>query len=226
MALYSTWSDEERERYTSIQRFYSKGAIDFHKKYGDLLEVEVRQYLDRVEGRLLVVGCGSGKEVAYLCEKGHDAIGIDFSVEAINLARNRYPQLWDRFYVEDYYNTIFFKEGCFQGIVANAALVHLLKRNDMMELLKQFNARLSTKGRLYIRVLEKSGVQQEYDRSLFNALRWFIYFEMKELEEIGMLCGFNVVKSGRIPHMQYDGVFWNNILFEKSCPESTCHAGR
>jgi len=214
-AKYSSWSDDKKNRYSSVQKFYSKGAIDFHKKYGDILEIEVKKYLDRVVGRILVVGCGSGKEVGYLSGKGHDALGIDFSVEAINLAKNRYPHLWDKFYVEDFYNTIYFKEGKFDGIVANAALVHLPVHSDMRELLRQFNERLSLKGKLYVRVLEKTDKREEYDSNLFNARRWFVYYEMEELVQMGRLCGFEVVEQKRVPHVQHSGVYWNNVLFQK-----------
>ena len=40
--------------------------------------------------KVLDVGCGSGYSVNYLCEKGFDATGIDFSEEIINLGRERY----------------------------------------------------------------------------------------------------------------------------------------
>lgn len=165
------------------------------------------------------MGCGSGKEVAFTCDNGCDAIGIDFSVEAINLARNLYPHLWNRFYIEDFYNTVHFKDGKFNGIVANAALIHLFERNndqnDMECLMNQFNKRLKINGRLYLRVIEKHGKNEEYDSHLFDTTRWYIYYTMNELERLGEACGFNVVRKSQIPHAQYSNVFWNNILFEK-----------
>jgi SAM-dependent methyltransferase len=224
LARYPTWSDQEKDRYKTIQAFYSKGAVDFHKKYGDLLEIEVRKYLDSISGRVLVIGCGSGKEVEYLCNRGCDALGIDFSMEAIHLARKLHPHLWNRFYVEDFYNTINFKEGQFDGIVANAALVHLLKHDDMEDILAQCVERLSPKGKLYLRVIEKTGRQEEYDSYLFGTRRWFVYYGMEELIEIGNRKMFVVIKKERRSHVHYADVYWNSILFEKTTHD-TVNAG-
>lgn len=38
-------------------------------------------------GRVAVPGCGRGHDVRYLCRRGHDALGLDFSPTAIQAAR-------------------------------------------------------------------------------------------------------------------------------------------
>ena len=63
-------SDEPlSERWHTLVKFYSSNALDFDRKWGKLLEEEVKDSLDRLSGRTLVLGCGSGKEVAYLADK-------------------------------------------------------------------------------------------------------------------------------------------------------------
>jgi SAM-dependent methyltransferase len=44
-------------------------------------------------GRTADIGCGSGREVAYLAAKGFDAIGYDASAALLAEARRRYPRL-------------------------------------------------------------------------------------------------------------------------------------
>jgi SAM-dependent methyltransferase len=216
LALFSTWSDDEKARYKVNQAFYSKGALDFHKKYGDLLEKEVKAFLGGISGRVLVLGCGSGKEVGYLYQGGRDAIGIDFSVEAVHLARNRYPHLWNRFFVEDIYNTRDFAEGLFDGVVANASFVHLLKRGDLGTLLEQVYSRLRLGGIFFLRLIDKEGIREEYDTHLFNSRRWFVYYEENEILTLAGEIGFNILSNTRTGHMQYRSVSWLSFLLQKA----------
>jgi len=61
----------------------------------------MRHYLERqtVRGRTLVPGCGPGHEVALAVKHGLDATGLDISPAGVELARERYPELAERFVV-------------------------------------------------------------------------------------------------------------------------------
>jgi SAM-dependent methyltransferase len=215
LAQYEKWSDLERKRYKYNQKFYSKGATEFHQKYGDLLEREVKKYLNKISGRILVLGCGSGKEVGFLFDNKNDAIGIDFSVEAILIARQRYPHIWDRFFVDDFYNTINFGNGEFDAIVANAVFVHLLKRDDLPLLMKQVHTRLKKNGQFFIRLLQKDGFDEEYDSELFKTRRWFVYYSDEEIQSFSKDIGFEIIMNQKTPHVQYESVYWLSYLLLK-----------
>ncbi|RLB66339.1 MAG: hypothetical protein DRH04_09510 [Deltaproteobacteria bacterium] len=216
LSQINQWSSERRNRFEVTQSFYSKNAPGFHGKYGDYLETEVLEYLDNMQGRILVVGCGSGKEVNYLASRGCDVYGIDLSDEAIHLAKNLYPDLWDRFFVEDMYNLHIFKEGQFDGIVANAVFVHLLDREDLSVAVEKMKQRLAPGGLGYIRVIDKDEKVEEYDGILFGSTRWFVYYEMDELEAICQNLSLTIIRKDRIQHARYSNVAWLSVLFQQS----------
>jgi SAM-dependent methyltransferase len=53
--------------------------------------------------RILVPGCGSGHEVVFLAESGLDVLAIDFSAQAIELARQRVGPFADRVRLADFF---------------------------------------------------------------------------------------------------------------------------
>ena len=216
LSSYSDWSEEKKDRYELTQAFYTKNALDFHKKYGDHLEREVKEYLNEFKGDILVIGCGSGKEVNYLETQGCSAMGIDYSFEAISIARSLYPMLSNQFIVEDLYNIEYFKEDSFDGIISNAGFVHLLDRNDLRVILRNIKKILKKDGIGFLRIIEKSvNDMEEYDKYLFNYTRWFVYYSLKEIENICNDLKLTVIKKDRINHVQHKNVYWVSILFKK-----------
>jgi SAM-dependent methyltransferase len=60
--------------------------------------------LIRPGGRVVVVGCGLGDDVAELADRGYDVQGFDIAPTAINWARNRFSQLAKNLLVADLFN--------------------------------------------------------------------------------------------------------------------------
>lgn len=156
------WAGVRKERHEALRAFY-RCRKSFSKGYRRPLEKEVEDFLDMLSGRILVIGCGSGKEVAYLSEdrlpQGRcDVFGIDFSPEAIQFAQEEHPYLADRFSVGDLYDLDTLLNGKFDGIVANAVLLHLLERSDMPSILQKMRGRLKKGGLCFIRLIEKEEI--------------------------------------------------------------------
>lgn len=49
----------------------------------------VREAVDRVEGRVLDLGCGAGRHALHLQERGHDVLGVDVSPGAVAVCEER-----------------------------------------------------------------------------------------------------------------------------------------
>jgi len=214
IAFLNKWSEEVRKRYQTLQLYYSKNAISFHKKYGDHLEIDVKNFLNSMRGKVLVLGCGSGKEVNYLASLGVDAYGIDMSDEAIQLARNSYPALWKHFRVEDMYNLNLNYGNTYDGIVANAVFVHLLERKDIFLMFQSIKESLTEGGLGFVRLIHKEDIIEEYDKYQ-SSVRWFVYYSLEDIETICQSLNLKIVKKECVPHVQYPHVMWVSILFQK-----------
>ena len=101
--------------------------------------------------KVLDVGCGSGYSVNYLCEKGFDATGIDFSEEIINLGKERYKGINintmdanNLDFPENYFDLILFE--CSLSVMQNPEKIlescrKLLKKNGLILLSDFFLSR-------------------------------------------------------------------------------------
>jgi glycosyltransferase involved in cell wall biosynthesis/SAM-dependent methyltransferase len=245
LASWDRWTPEERNAHRITHEFYVTYAAHVHQRVGFTLEKEVKAHLDLLRGRTLVLGCGSGKEVDHLASKRPDdqVLGVDFSPEAIALAKSSLPKLAERFVVGDLYDMEALFDGTFDSIAANAALVHLLKRDDLELVLRMIWDKLSPGGRAFIRALYKeaeSGPLKEgidYQDKRWNAPRWFVYYSRDELVAMSRHIGFNVLDretrdiavtllglshealsdalSKGFPHDELENAYWSCILLEK-----------
>ncbi len=76
---------------------------------------------NKLTGRVLVPGCGVGHDVAHLISLGVDACGLDISPTAVARAKERYPEITERFLVAD----LFTFSGEFDAVVEHTCLCAL-----------------------------------------------------------------------------------------------------
>lgn len=70
--------------------------------------VELKKFLQsQPPGRALVPGCGAGYEVAAFADAGWDVVGLDFSAEAVELAKQTVPLVADRIIQADFFAQAF-----------------------------------------------------------------------------------------------------------------------
>lgn len=107
--------------------FYRKNAAEVARRYEEVAS-PIAGYATRVfpgGGRILDVGCGSGRDLALLVEQGYDAFGVDAAPELVALAQDLHPSLKGRI-----------SHGClpglspplheqFDAVLCSAVLMHL-----------------------------------------------------------------------------------------------------
>lgn len=133
------------------QYFDSTSQVDLAMLYKEFLE-----YIP-IGGRIMDLGCGSGRDVKWFRDHGYDAYGLDASEELVKKARNQLDIPVDTGLIEEWVAA-----ETFDGIWCCASLMHL---DDMSfdRFLSNLRFNLRPGGALFISVKEgiESGVSED-----------------------------------------------------------------
>lgn len=192
--------------------FYNKTAADWAEKgYGG--EVDPPCLMDFVyqfskESRFLDLCCGAGYNSKHIQNGGYNVVGIDFSEESLQIAREKNPSI--SFYNDNLLNDYSYI-GKVDAIVIIAGLVHI-ENSDLSTAFMRMHSILNKSGKIFMSVREGVGKiperslttidGEEYDRNfiahtldeLIEASKGLFSFE----EEVGI-----------------DGTVWHNYVFKR-----------
>ena len=156
-------SISKREFYELVIRAYSSPACV--RLYANRLFAErrppVRRAIDKfveilpTNASVLDLGCGIGKDVAYLRAKSLQAIGMDISFPMIQIARRAVSG--GHFIRCDFRDLGCFQLHSFDGVLCLASLQHVF-RSDLGTLLRQINLLLRSNGVMLIITKEGHGL--------------------------------------------------------------------
>ena len=149
---------------------YDTGAAGFAKDWHDQpppadLHALVRRYF-RAGGRTADIGCGSGREVAFLAANGFDAIGYDASDALLEQARLRYPRL--SFATAVLPNLSGVPDAAFDNVLCETVVMHL-RRPQILDAVRRLLAILKTNGILYLSWRVTDGADQRDDHGRLYA---------------------------------------------------------
>lgn len=147
MIFYCEILKRNKELKSFYNKIYLKGEKKHFTTYREFSSTsEVKQLIKRFSWKsktVLDVGCGSGYFSYSIAKKGAKVLGIDFSDEAIVIAKNQYSHKNLEFKTIDVKKI---KEK-FDVIVSNGTLEHM---DEPLKTLKLFKKHLNTKGTLII----------------------------------------------------------------------------
>ncbi len=170
-------------------------------------------------GRVLDIGCGSGRDLAELHKLGFQPYGLDGTSELVGLAQSLHPELKGRVVpgLLPEFEVPF--GGEFDGVVCCAVLMHI----DSTEL---FNAALAIKrcikinGRLLISVPSQRSDTDETERDANGRL--FKPYAPGFLQLIFERLGFSLINQwGNSDAMSRQGVEWVSLLFQLKSAANT-----
>ena len=140
--------------------YYDKHASQYFERTSQVdlvaLYTEFLKYIPE-GGRIMDLGCGSGRDVKWFREHDYDAYGLDASEELVKIARNQFDIPVEVGLIEEWVT-----DEVFDGIWCCASLMHL---DDMSfdKFLSNLRCNLRLGGALFISVKEgiDSGVSED-----------------------------------------------------------------
>lgn len=173
---------------------YDQIAVEYAQKNLEYLDpTELDRFISYLpkSGSILDVGCGNGRDANYLQANGFTVIATDLSRQLLKEAKKLYPGLQTQ---QMDMRRLSFDESTFDGVLANASLLHLEKQ-DVPLTLSGFNRVLKQDGMCLIIVKQGKGDMFVVEEKSSNMPRYFIYFQPDEIRELMEQAGFEILES-------------------------------
>ena len=191
---------------------YDQIAGKYAAKWFDkpVMEPYLNRFIPLVKGHGWVadVGCGPGRDLAYLLKHGVRTIGIDLSMSMLLEAQRRVPE---GAYVLADCRQLPFHTDSLAGIWACASLLHL-PRSDFTLALSEF-ARVLYHGHLFLGM--KEGTGERWTRGSDGSSRFFTYYRPAEIESALSRAGFELIELTRNVDTSAVGTTWINAYAEQ-----------
>lgn len=172
------------------------------------------------KAKVVDVGCGGGRDVKTLTDRGFEVTGIDASTKLIEYAGKHFPNI--NFQVADM-RDIPFPDQSFNGVWCQAALLHLELAKDVKKAISEFGRVLKPNGilHLYNKAHVKGPKTEILTNYFFKNPRFFRYFTTEEMTELLNKAGFSLLINETYEETERTiagrkGVFWIYTLAKKS----------
>jgi len=196
--------------YNKIASIYSK--ITFHKIY----QYQLNKFATMLpkKAKVLDAGCGSGRDAQYFKDYEFNITAIDAAENMVKEAKKNVKGV--KFKHMDMTKTDF-KDNTFDGIWANASLLHTEKKH-VPKTIKELKRILKKDGILYISVKEGKGQEIKKKEKYNNEPIPFFYYSLNEIQELVEKEGLQVLNSGLSEDsiLKRKDTAWINIFCKKS----------
>jgi SAM-dependent methyltransferase len=194
-------------------RYYSNHAQAVAQRYEDVPSPLASRFASVFSpgGRILDIGCGSGRDMAELQRQGFDAYGVDATPEFVDLAQKTHPTLAGRIQEGALPDLGLPFNGEFDGVLCSAVLMHI-DTADLLTAALSIKDCLKVNGRLLISVPTHRADADEQERDAHGRL--FKTYSPGYLRLIFERLGFTLIDQWENQDaMNRQGITWVTIDF-------------
>lgn len=171
------------QTYNQMAKEYDDETIDFWQRFPRTF---FDKFAELVQGKILDVGSGPGRDGLLLKEKGLEVICLDASEAMIKLCEEKGLQS-----VVGDFISIPFKDNSFDGVWAYTSLLHIPKA-DISRAFNEIRRALKDDGILGLGLIE--GDAEGYrEGSEVNMPRWFSFYTKEEVGQLLIKHDFKVL---------------------------------
>lgn len=180
-------------KFLTTQKLYNQFASEFAAKFEKIPETgQLDEFITLLpkRARVLDLGCGSGRDAAYLTDAALHVIGVDLSEGLIGEAKKKRPDI--DFRVMDMEN-LDFEKNSFDGIWSKLAILHV-ERERLPLILHSVSMLLKPNGLLMVETKQGEGEGVEPVSFSANEERYFVYYKLDELVSMLEKAGYRKVR--------------------------------
>ena len=198
----------------STLKYYSDNAAQVAERYESVVSDLSAHFADSFSkgGKILDIGCGSGRDLAVLYKLGYDCYGVDPTPEFVAIAQQLHSELENRIFLGKLPDLQVLFNDNFDGVLCSAVLMHI----DIEQLpatAMAIKSCLKVGGRLLYSVPSKRLDVVVSNRDANGRL--FIPDQAVRLNSLFSSIGFTEITSwNNSDSMGRDSVEWVSVLLE------------
>lgn len=199
----------------STLNYYFTNASDVAKRYEDVPSALGNRFDVAFPsgGKVLDIGCGSGRDLAVLIRKGFDAYGIDPIAKFVDIAQDIHPELVGQVQVGSLPVLGIPFNGSFDGLLCCSVLMHL-DEPTLDESLEAFKSVLKPHGRVLISVPSARSDVDKDGRDQYGRL--FKFYSSIYLKDVFERHGFLLLNEwANVDTLQRTGIEWLTQLYQR-----------
>lgn len=198
----------------STLKYYSDNAAQVAERYESVVSDLSAHFADSFSkgGKILDIGCGSGRDLAVLHKLGFDCYGVDPTPEFVTIAQLKHPELIGRIALGELPDLKTPFGGDFDGVLCSAVLMHI-HIEQLSATAVAIKSCLKQGGRLLYSVPSKRLDVVASNRDANG--RMFIPDQASRLNSLFFDIGFIEIQSWtNSDSMGRDAVEWVSVLLE------------
>jgi len=186
-----------RDTYDLIATSYSDmiSSLASETWVGDYEKQLLDRFLQLIEAfdpKILDVGCGNGKDTAYLMAKGATVVGIDYSSKMLQEAKRHVQS--GVFHLMDMRN-LEFPNDTYDGVWANGCIYHVPK-GELSQVLKEVIRVLKPLGIFSFNAKAGTGEGLEDNpKSFGGGFRFYAYYTISEIKKCLKEAGLEIIEA-------------------------------